>query len=38
MTFEAAVTKMMYLLGQFDDPKEVKHYLEVDLRGELTVS
>jgi L-asparaginase len=38
MTFEAAVTKMMYLLGQFDDPKQVKHFLEVDLRGELTVS
>jgi L-asparaginase len=38
MTFEAAVTKMMYLLGQFDDPKEVKRFLEVDLRGELTVS
>lgn len=38
MTFEAAVTKMMYLLGQTDDPKEVKRLLEVDLRGELTVS
>ncbi len=38
MTFEAAVTKMMYLLGQLDDPKEVKRLLEVDLRGELTVS
>jgi L-asparaginase len=38
MTFEAAVTKMMYLLGQVDDPKEVKRLLEVDLRGELTVS
>jgi L-asparaginase len=38
MTFEAAVTKMMYLLGQLDDPKEVKRFLEVDLRGELTVS
>jgi L-asparaginase len=38
MTFEAAVTKMMYLLGQLDDPKEVNRLLEVDLRGELTVS
>jgi L-asparaginase len=38
MTFEAAVTKMMYLLGQLDDPKEVKRLLEIDLRGELTVS
>src|ERR1700744_3236469 len=38
MTFEAAVTKMMYLLGQFENPQEVKHYLETDLRGEITVS
>ena len=38
MTFEAAVTKMMHLLGQIKDPNEVKHYLETDLRGELTIS
>ncbi|GAA4320702.1 asparaginase [Mucilaginibacter gynuensis] len=38
MTFEAAVTKTMYLLGQYDDPKQVKELLEQDLRGELTVS
>jgi L-asparaginase len=38
MTFESAVTKMMYLLGQFDNPYEVKQYLETDLRGEITVS
>ncbi|RYE14935.1 MAG: asparaginase [Sphingobacteriales bacterium] len=38
MTFEAAVTKTMYLLGQFDDPKKIKELLETDLRGELTVS
>ncbi|MFD0752188.1 asparaginase [Mucilaginibacter calamicampi] len=38
MTYEAAVTKMMYLLGQSTDPKEVKELMEVDLRGELTVS
>ena len=38
MTYESAVTKMMYLLGQFEDPNEVKHYLETDLRGEITVS
>ena len=38
MTFEAAVTKMMYLLGEIDDPKEVKRCLEKDLRGELTES
>ena len=38
MTFESAVTKMMYLLGEFDDPAMVKHYMEQDLRGEITVS
>lgn len=38
MTYEAAVTKMMYLLGEIEDPKEVKRCLEKDLRGELTES
>lgn len=38
MTFEAAVTKMMYLLSQSDDPNQVREWLETDLRGELTVS
>lgn len=38
MTFEAAVTKMMYLLGQSNDPLLIKDWLETDLRGELTVS
>ncbi|MEO6149223.1 MAG: asparaginase [Mucilaginibacter sp.] len=38
MTFEAAVTKTMYLLGQLDDPKKIKELLETDMRGELTVS
>ncbi|SDT64461.1 L-asparaginase [Mucilaginibacter mallensis] len=38
MTYEAAVTKMMYLLAQTDDPLLVKEWLETDLRGEITVS
>ncbi len=38
MTFESAVTKMMYLLGQLENPLDVKHYMETDLRGELTIS
>ncbi|MCD8740755.1 asparaginase [Mucilaginibacter roseus] len=38
MTFEAAVTKMMYLLGQSNNPLQVKEWLETDLRGELTIS
>lgn len=38
MTYEAAITKMMYLLGQFKEPAVIKELLETDLRGELTVS
>jgi L-asparaginase len=38
MTYESAVTKMMFLLGQFDEPLMVKELLETDLRGEITVS
>ncbi|GAA4310905.1 asparaginase [Compostibacter hankyongensis] len=36
MTFEAAVTKMMYLLGQHQDRQEIKRLLQTSLRGELT--
>ena len=38
MTYESAVTKMMYLLGNFQNSHEVKHWLETDIRGEITVS
>ena len=38
MTYEAAITKMMYLLGQYKEPAVIKELLETDLRGELTVS
>src|SRR5580704_12603921 len=38
MTYEAAITKMMFLLGQYQDPLIIKELLETDLRGELTVS
>jgi L-asparaginase len=37
MTFEAAVTKLMYLLGNFKSNKKIAEYLETDLRGELTI-
>src|SRR5690554_53736 len=37
MTFEAAVTKLMYLQGRFQNQVEVAQWMEVDLRGELTV-
>ena len=38
MTYEAAITKMMFLLGQYKDPLIIKEMLETDLRGELTIS
>jgi len=38
MTYESAVTKMMFLLGQYTDPRLIKEMLELDLRGEITVS
>ncbi len=37
MTTEAALTKLMYLLGCFDDVKKIKQAMEVPLRGELTL-
>ena len=36
MTYEAAITKTMFLLGQEKDPLKVARLLEHDLRGELT--
>lgn len=38
MTFEAAVTKMMYLFGEGLPAEEVKTLLETSLRGELSRS
>ncbi len=36
MTFEAAVTKLMYLLAQGYSAEKVKQLLEISLKGELT--
>jgi L-asparaginase len=36
MTTEAAVTKLMFLLGKYSDIKQVKHNLGVSLCGEMT--
>ncbi|MCY1547576.1 L-asparaginase 1 [compost metagenome] len=36
MTFEAAVTKLMYLMGQDLPTAEVKRLMEVSIAGELT--
>lgn len=36
MTFEAAVTKLMYLQGEFESQSEVARWVEISIRGELT--
>lgn len=36
MTSEAAVTKLMWALGQSDDPKEVRNMFEMSLAGEIS--
>src|SRR5690606_26543777 len=36
MTFEAAVTKLMYLQGEFSQQDEVAYWAEQNIRGELT--
>lgn len=38
MTTEAAVTKLMWVLGQTDVPEEVRAYFDTDLAGEVTIS
>ena len=35
MTFEAALTKMMYLLGKYDDVETVRRLLVRNIRGEM---
>lgn len=37
MTIEAAVTKLMFLLGKFEDPKDVKKRFRRSIRGEVTL-
>jgi L-asparaginase len=37
MTTEAAVTKLMWALGQTDDPSEVRRIFDTDLVGEVTI-
>lgn len=38
MTFEAAITKLMYLQGEFVDQELVAYWAERDMRGEMTVN
>ncbi len=37
MTNEAAITKLMFLLGQTDDPAQIRRDFTSNLRGELTI-
>lgn len=36
LTAEAAVTKLMYALGRFDEPESIKTFLQKNICGELT--
>lgn len=36
MTFETAVTKLMYLQGEIESQEDVAHWIQQSLRGELT--
>lgn len=38
MTIEAAITKLMWLLGNCSEPDTIKQLMETDLRGELTTT
>lgn len=38
MTFEAAVTKLMYLFGNIKSKSKIAELLETNLRGEMTLS
>ena len=37
MTLEAAVAKLMFLLGKYDTAEDVKKEMAVPLRGEMTI-
>lgn len=37
MTAEAAVTKLMWVLGQTEDPAEIREYFQLNLCGEVSI-
>ena len=37
MTGEAALTKLMWILGMTDDPSEIRDYYSINMAGEMTV-
>ena len=36
-TVESAVTKLMFLQSQYDDPEQVRQYMQRSIRGEITI-
>ena len=36
-TVEGAVTKLMFLQSQYDDPEQIRRYMQRSIRGEITV-
>ena len=38
MTAEAAVTKLMWVLGQTEDIREIREYFSVDIAGEVSIN
>ena len=38
ITTEAALAKLMFVLGNYDDEQEIREKLQADLRGEVTKS
>ena len=36
-TVEAAVTKLMYLQGKYEDPEQVRHYMKQNICGEISI-
>ena len=36
-TVESAVTKLMFLQSKFEDPEQVRQYMQQSIRGEITV-
>lgn len=37
ITYEAAITKLMFLLGKYKDPEAIKEQLSKNLRGEISI-
>ena len=37
MTTEAAVTKLMWVLGQTNDPRQIREWFHTSLAGEVTI-